>query len=638
MDSALSCREHLPREEALQILRDRFAPLPARPVPLEQASGEVLAEEVVGARNVPHYPAAAVDGYALASEDTAQASPARPVLLSRDRFCWVNTGGAVPPSCDAVVMVEDTSEGPDGLVVVRATPRGQNVRPVGEDVLAGQVLARPGDPVTPALQALLLCAGVREIPALPKPRVLFIPTGDEILSVEEWFRSGATPPPGTVVESNSTLLRGLFRGWGMDLHVHPLVPDDPVQIRQALDEGAESYDVVLLGAGSAKGKRDHSASVLREGGGLLFRWLLMKPGRPAMGGAWKGKPVLVLPGFPMSTAVVAWGLVHPFLEHLASSPVPSGEELCSSLGCGEPQECRLLVPLSSAQGMEDWVRLKCARIRDQVVAWPLSTGASSLFALAECDALGVLPRETLELPKGSPLSFYPLKRMGLDRTALFQGSDDPAFQRLASRVRLRGAQVAIRTVGSLGGLAALARGEAHLAACHLLDPQTGIYNDSFLAQFDPQGQWWRRRLYYREQGLIVPSGNPLGLRTIRDLAARGIRLANRQPGAGTRVLLDHLLGREGIPPAGLEGYDIQCVSHMEAANRVASGQADVTLGIRAAAEALGLDFIPLAVEPFEIVGPREFEGHPALEVLMACLEDPAWRLQIEALGGYRWSL
>ena len=184
----------------------------------------------------------------------------------------------------------------------------------------------------------------------------------------------------------------------------------------------------------------------------------------------------------------------------------------------------------------------------------------------------------------------------------------------------------------------MARGEAHLAACHLLDPQTGIYNDSFLAQFDPQGQWWRRRLYYREQGLIVPSGNPLGLRTIRDLAARGIRLANRQPGAGTRVLLDHLLGREGIPPAGLEGYDIQCVSHMEAANRVASGQADVTLGIRAAAEALGLDFIPLAVEPFEIVGPREFEDHPALEVLMACLEDPAWRLQIEALGGYRWSL
>lgn len=452
MDSALSCREHLPREEALQILRDRFAPLPARPVPLEQASGEVLAEEVVGARNVPHYPAAAVDGYALASEDTAQASPARPVLLSRDRFCWVNTGGAVPPSCDAVVMVEDTSEGPDGLVVVRATPRGQNVRPVGEDVLAGQVLARPGDPVTPALQALLLCAGVREIPALPKPRVLFIPTGDEILSVEEWFRSGATPPPGTVVESNSLLLRGLFRGWGMDLHVHPLVPDDPVQIRQALDEGAESYDVVLLGAGSAKGKRDHSASVLREGGGLLFRWLLMKPGRPAMGGAWKGKPVLVLPGFPMSTAVVAWGLVHPFLEHLASSSVPSGEELCSSLGCGEPQECRLLVPLSSAQGMEDWVRLKCARIRDQVVAWPLSTGASSLFALAECDALGVLPRETLELPKGSPLSFYTLKRMDLDRTVLFQGSDDPAFQRLASRVRLRGAQVAIRTVGSLGGL------------------------------------------------------------------------------------------------------------------------------------------------------------------------------------------
>ena len=631
----MTLREHLSRQEALSLLIAQFPPLGARVLPLEETLGLLLADDLVGRRNVPHYPASAVDGYAVASRETGEATPSRAVTLPEGRFAWVNTGGPLPPSFDAVVMVEDATETPEGLRVHRSAPRGQHVRPVGEDVLAGQILARRGDRMTPALQSLLLCAGLREVAVYPRPRVLFIPTGDEILSPEEWL-SSEPPVPGTMVESNSLLLGGLFRQWGLDLTVHSVVRDAPQLIRDALDEGTGAFDLVLLGAGSAKGRRDHAASVLREGGDLLFRWLLMKPGRPAMGARWRDKPVLGIPGFPMSTAVVAWGLIHPFLRHLASDPLPAeGEE--AAFGGGPARTCDLLVPLSSAQGMEDWVRLKTARIGSRLWAWPIASGASSLLALAEADGMGILPREQLELGKGDPIRLYPLRPLTLDRTALFQGSDDPAFQRLVSRVRLRGADLAVRTVGSLGGLAALARGEAHLAACHLLDPQTGRYNDSFLASFDPQGLWDRRVLYYREQGMMVAPGNPRGLRGVRDLAAPGIRLANRQPGAGTRVLLDHLLAQEGIRPSSVEGYDVACISHMEAANQVASGLSDAALGIRAAAEALGLEFIPLAEEPYEVVSPREHRDHPALGALWEAWEDREWRHQIDALGGYRWN-
>jgi putative molybdopterin biosynthesis protein len=537
----------------------------------------------------------------------------------------------VPEPFDAVVMVEDIAEQGAGYRIGRALPPGSNVRPVGEDVMIGQIVAREGERLTFAHLPLLLAAGIGRVLVRSLPRTCYIPTGEEIVSPERWLNEA--PQGGEVAESNSLFLKAHFLRWSWPFDVLPIVPDDPALLRSALETALERYDLILLGAGSAKGKRDHSARVLGELGRILFHWLRLKPGRPALAAEANRKPLICLPGFPASTAVVFWDLALPLLRRLAGMD-PAGEEDPAPPYRGT-LEARLLLPHSSPVGMEEILRVQLAQIDDTLWAWATGAGASSLSATAEADGIARLPRETLEAPKGLPLTVRLLRRPDIGRRALFQGSDDPAIQRLVGPIRRRGGDLVIRPTGSLGGLAALSRGEAHLAACHLLDPESGGYNDTYLARFDPEGRWSRRVAFLRTQGILAAPGNPKGIRGIADLG-RGIRLVNRQPGAGTRVLLDHLLDREGIDRREVAGYETISLTHLDAANRIASGVADAALGIKAAADALGLDFIPLAEEPYELVIPRKYLDHLAVTALLEALDDADWRSRVERMGGYRW--
>ena len=229
------------------------------------------------------------------------------------------------------------------------------------------------------------------------------------------------------------------------------------------------------------------------------------------------------------------------------------------------------------------------------------------------------------------------RKVDLDRRILFQGSDDPAIQLLVTPIRRRGGDFVSRAVGSMGGLAALSRGECHMAAAHLLDDSNGTYNDSFIERFANGAKWVRILVFYRTQGIIVQKGNPKKINSFEDLCAGDNVFSNRQPGAGTRVLFDHLLKKTGRIPSDIKGYEQQCTTHMEAANRVYTGLADATLGIKSAADALGLDFIALAEEPYELVIPSVYIDHPAVKALIDSLSDREWRETVEAMGGYRWT-
>ena len=188
----------------------------------------------------------------------------------------------------------------------------------------------------------------------------------------------------------------------------------------------------------------------------------------------------------------------------------------------------------------------------------------------------------------------------------------------------------------MGGLAALSRGECHFAAAHLLDESTGGYNDVFIERFANGRKWNRVLVFYRTQGIIVARGNPKGIHNFSDLCEKDVVFSNRQPGAGTRVLFDHLLKEHGKPADEIKGYSQICTTHMEAANRVYTGLADATLGIKSAADALGLDFIPLTEEPYELVIPEEYMNHPGIVALLDSLHDAEWRAKVEEMGGYRW--
>lgn len=626
--------EHCSLKEAIGILLGEFTPKSPRTelITAGDALGRTLAADIVSRRNVPHYTASAVDGYTVTALSTAGATHATPVTLEPESYVWVNTGMPLADG-DAVVMVEDTSVTEDGrLKIFKSLTQGENVRAVGEDVMAGQILAVAGDNLTPALISLLLCAGISEVPVLARPRTLFIPTGDEIVDRKSWLQDTKIPA-GVVVDSNSAFARALFGQWGFEIDIHPILPDDPVRIRKAIEEAADRYDVVLVSAGSAKGKRDHTAEIFMDIGRMLFRAVRMKPGRPVMAANVSGKPVVCTPGFPMSCAVVLWSLVYPLLKTLSGES--RGDMLRKSMGAEETIDAQFMLQHSSPAGVAEWLRLKIAQVNDHLLAWPLTAGASVLWALAESDGIALLDEEMLECEKGSAVRIHLTKKVNLQNRLLFQGSDDPAIQLLVSHMRKRGMDLAIRAVGSMGGLAALSRGEAHFAAAHLLDQADGSYNTSYIEKFSSGRNWKRQLVFHRLQGIIVAKGNPKNISVFADLA-RGVVFENRQPGAGTRVLLDYMLKSSGLTPEDVLGYDRQSITHLEAANKVASGVADATLGIKAAADALGLDFIPIAKEPYELVFAEDFDKHPAAGALADAIESEEWRAKVKSMGGYEW--
>lgn len=629
---------HIALEQAWRILRARCSLLPPEICSVRRALGRVLAEDLLSARNVPHYNGAAMDGYAVCSSRTAGASPSSPVLLGEGAFQWVNTGNEVPVHFDAVVMVEDTALDGRGRVlsIVRPLVAGENVRPLGEDVVEGQVIARRGEVVSPALSALMALSGLSEVRVTRQPRTLYIPTGDEIVPLEEWLRA-EVQQPGRVGETNSLLVTGYFSQWGFPVDVAPCLPDDPDRMASSLREYLDRYDLILLCAGSAKGERDHTFSLFERMGEPLFRWLLMKPGRPASV-ALLGKAVAVnLPGFPMSNAVILWSIVYPILQLLSRGDFDEKTVLARAIGTLDTEELALLSPYSSSYGREEWVRLKCAEMDGVRKAYPLPSGASSLWSFSEMDAVALLPSAAAELPRGSSIRVWMVRDVPWGRRILFQGSNDPALERIATCVKRHGGDIVLRSIGSLGGLAALARGDCHLTACHLLHPETGMYNTPYLEEFF--GEEWdivRRLVFFRQQGMILRRGNPKAIVSVGDLRRPDVSLVNRQAGAGTRVLLDVLLREGGVEPGEVRGYDNQSMTHFDAANKVALGFADVALGIKSVADALHLDFHPLCEEPYELVYRARHGEHPGVRALLSALEDRAWREDVEAMGGYRW--
>ena len=632
---------HISLSKAWGILREKCRQLPAEAVPVQNSLGRTLAEDVIAGRNVPHYNASAMDGYSLLSALTAGATPSSPVSFAAGEYEWVNTGGEISARFDSVVMIEDTSldRKTGTLSVVSSLVAGENVRPLGEDVFLGQVIAREGDRVTPALCSLLATAGVKNLRTLALPKTLYIPTGDEIIPLEEWLEL-ETPPPGRVGESNSLLVKGYFRNWAFPVDIAPCIPDDPNILKSFLEENRKKYDLILIGAGSAKGERDHTFSVLEDLGHPLFRWLLMKPGRPASAADLGGCFAVNLPGFPMSNAVILWSVVFPILQLLHFGDFDEETVLPLAIGAAGTEEVTLLSSYSSSYGKEEWVRFKCVEIGGGKKAYALPSGASALWSLSETDGLSLLPLETAERTKGTTVNLWLLRDIRWKERILFQGSNDPAFERIATFAKKKGGEVIFRSVGSLGGLAALSRGECHAAACHLLDTETGDYNTSYIERmFGPQADALlaRRIVFFRQQGIMVRKGNPRGIRSVSDLRREDVVIVNRQPGAGTRVLLDFLFRGENIDPGNVRGYENCSTTHFDAGNKVLRGFADAAAGIKSVADALGLDFLPLAEEPYELVYFKSMEDHQGIAALLESLSDEGWRSLVDRMGGYRWT-
>jgi putative molybdopterin biosynthesis protein len=607
----------VPADEALtawlQALEQRR--LDAIEAPLHDALGRVTAAPVWALRSSPAYDAAAMDGIAVRAADTLGATETQPKQLPRHAV--VDTGDALPDGFDAVVMREQLHWS-GGVPEVRAAAAPwQHVRTIGEDVSATELLLPEGHRLRPVDLAAAAAAGHTQLTVRRAPRVLVIPTGDEVRPI-----GGAAPAPGDLLDTNSLMLAAQAREAGCEVETTAILPDDPARIAAAVRDGAARSDLVIVIAGSSAGRDDHTAAVVKHAGTLLVHGVAVKPGHPVVLGVVDGTAVLGAPGYPVSAALTFEVFALPLLAALEGT-APQARPRARA---------RLARRLASSLGSDDWIRVRLGRVGGGLVAAPLPRGAGVLTSLVRADGLLVVPAALEGHDAGEDVEVRLLRDLdAVERTIVAIGSHDPVLDLAASLLRARDpAQTLVSgPVGSLGGLVALRDGLCHLAGCHLLDPATGEYTLPWIRRVLPGMEVEVIRLVHREQGLIVAAGNPAGVAGLQDLPR--LRYVNRQRGAGTRVLLDHELARNGIDPQTVDGYEREEPTHLAVAAAVAAGRADAGLGVMAAARAFGLDFLPVAREPFDLV---MAPGEPAVAPLLALLEDPEFKAQVEALGGY----
>ena len=590
---------------------------------LDQALGQVTAAPVWAALSSPHFPAAAMDGVAVSAADTVGATETSPRRLKLDtEALWIDTGDAMPPDTDAVIMIEDVHDRGDGTIeIIAAAAPWQYVRPMGEDIVASELVLAQGRRLEPRDLGALAAAGHAEVEVIAPPRVAVIPTGSELVPV------GRRPQPGELIEFNGLMLGALAETWGAQALRSEIVRDDFDAIRSATEAALETADIVVINAGSSAGREDFSARVIADLGRVFVHGVAVRPGHPVVLGVVRGKPVLGIPGYPVSAALTFELFVRPLIDECLGRPSESRRVI------------RAVTPrqLVSHAGDDEFIRVRVGRVGDRIVAAPLERAAGVIMSLVRADGLVTVPRFSEGVAAGSEVEVELLgEAEAIEHTAVAIGSHDPALDLLASELSRRAPpmRLASTNAGSYGGLVALRRDEAHLAGCHLLDPSTGVYNEADVHRVLPGRGVTLVHFAQREQGLIVPRGNPKALGMLSDLTRPGVRFVNRQRGAGTRMLLDHLLATEGIDASAIEGYDREQYTHLAVAADVDSGMADVGLGIRAAARALGTDFIPVGMERYDLVIPNEHLEHPPVAALLDILRDPTFAAAVHAMGGY----
>ncbi len=597
-------------------------PLPAEEVALEEALGRVTAGAVWARASAPHYHAAAMDGIAVKAADTHGASELAPVRLRlEEQAHWIDTGDALPPGCDAVIMVEQLhhDQAAGTVEIMGAAAPFQHVRPLGEDIVATELVLPSTHRIRAVDLGALAAAGLRRVSVRRRPRVAVIPTGSELVPAGEPAR------PGEIIESNSFVLAGLVEEAGGVATRWPIIRDDQTLLREAVLQALEAHDLVLVNAGSSAGRDDFTAAVVRELGEVAAHGIAIRPGHPVVLGTIRGKPVVGVPGYPVSAVLVFDLLVRPLLARLA------GEVLAPRPVVQATVTRKLLSPM----GEDEYVRVTLGRVGERWVAAPLHRGAGVMMSLVRADGLLRIPRFSEGVHAGAQVDVQLLRPLAeLDQTILAVGSHELTLDLLADALRGRGRRLSSANVGSLAGLVALNRGESHLAGCHLLDEATGTYNLPFIRRVLAGKAVAVVHLARREQGLMVAPGNPNQLRSLADLVRPGLRYVNRQRGAGTRILLDLKLKELGIGPERVHGYKREEFTHLAVAAAVQSGSADAGLGVRGAARALGLDFVPLYWEDYQLVMPKAHLDDPLLAPLLEALRDPAYRERVESIGGY----
>jgi len=619
-----------PLVEALHIYNEALGsaningPLPGERILVSDALGRVTSEAVIAKISSPFYHSAAMDGFAVKFIDTFGAAETRPKRLTTPtQAIAVDTGDPMPDGFDAVIMIEDVEKVSEGEIEILkpATP-WQHVRLVGEDIVATELIISENHVVRPVDMAAMLASGHTMIMVRKQPRIAIIPTGTELVE------PGSALIKGDIIDFNSTMLSAMAIECGAKPTRRSIVKDEAVLLRQIIQHALLESDLVVINAGSSAGREDFTAHVIAELGKVYVHGVNIKPGKPVILGIVQGKPVIGIPGYPVSAALTFNLFVKPLLYALQGRTMPEAETIIAKLSR----------QVASSLGQEEFIRVKLGSVSGNLIATPVTRGAGALMSLVRADGIIRVPAESEGIAAGHTVTVELLRqRHEIANTIVCIGSHDNALDVLGNFLKKKhpGLSLSSAHVGSLGGLLALKRGEAHLAGTHLLDEGTGEYNVSYIKKHLSEQKTVLVNLVYRTQGFIVPKGNPKGIKGFEDLTREDVVFVNRQAGAGTRLLTDLSLKRLRIDPNRVKGYHHEEFTHMAVAAAVVSGAADTGLAVLSAAQALGLDFVPVAQERYDLAIPEEHYATPMLQALLQIVrEDREFRKQIESMGGY----
>jgi putative molybdopterin biosynthesis protein len=621
-------------EEALKAA-GKTGVLGSEEVPLNEHSlGRVLSKPIWARISSPHYHASAMDGYAVHSDTTGLANPTSPIeLLIGTQAAYVDTGDPLPAWSDAVIPIEDIepvtetvvgSEKPLKMIRIRAavTP-WSHVRTMGEDIVATQLVLPAGHILRPVDLGAIAASGHASITVARKPRVAILPTGTELVPV------GQPVKAGDIIEFNSIVLASQVIGWGAEATRYPITGDDFELICQRVMDAALGHDLILLNAGSSAGSEDFSAQVVEKLGELLVHGVAVRPGHPVILGMIGKKPdqipIIGVPGYPVSAILTGEIFVEPLISNwMGKSPQAP-----------ITMKATLTRKVTSPAGDDDYMRLAVGRVGEKVLAAPLSRGAGVITSMVRADGITILPRGVQGLPAGSEVEVNLYRHPNeIENTIFAIGSHDITIDILAQFLAEKNRRLISANVGSLGGLIALKRGECHLAGSHLLDPESGEYNIKYVKEIIANLPVKIITLVVRQQGLLVAKGNPKQISSLQDLTRKDVAYINRQSGAGTRVLLDYHLRLSGILSDRIRGYHNEEYTHLGVAAAIASERADCGLGIEAAAQALGLDFIPLYQERYDLVIPITYYESQLLHPLLDLLRNKDFKNSVASLPGY----
>ena len=618
-----------------------WEPLGVETIPLDENSmGRVLAEPIWAKLSSPHYHASAMDGFAVRAQTTEGANPATPVSLNYgEDTTYVDTGDPLPPWANAVIPIEnvETLDENENIIETRhptkirfrnAVPPWLNVRPMGEDIVATQLVLPAGHVLRAIDLGAIAASGYDRIGVFRKPRIAIIPTGTELVPI------GSVVTPGEIIEYNSLMMAAQVNSWGGEAQRFEIIPDDFDKICATVREAAKNCDLILLNAGSSAGSEDYSARVVESMGSLLVHGVAVRPGHPVILGMVQREvldvsvnsvPMIGVPGYPVSTVLTVEIFVKPLME-LWTGKQEEEPETISAI---------LTRKVTSPAGDDDYLRVAVGKVGDRVLAAPLSRGAGVITSLVQADGIAVLPRGSQGLPAGAEISVRLYKPRQLIHQTIFAiGSHDMTLDLMTQFLAAHHRRFVSANVGSLAGLVSLRRKEAHLAGSHLLDTETGEYNVPFFPKYLPEIAVKLITLVGRQQGLILPRGNPQHIQSLEDLIRPEVVFINRQRGSGTRILLDYHLGLSGIAPEHIHGYNQEEYTHLTVAAAVASGRSSCGLGIAAAARALDLDFVPLFQERYDLVIPVEYYQSNLLEPLLDVIHSQPFKKAVEALTGY----